>query len=137
MRSIHDYEDIIDMPRPEPKNHVRMPAADRAAQFAPFAALTGYNAVIEETARETEARTTLDESEKLKINRTIERLQRCLKEGPFAEITFFQQDRKKAGGRYETVKGMIKKIEEYQRQIIMENGTKISFQDIIHIRRID
>lgn len=137
MRSIHDYEDIIDMPRPEPKNHVRMPAADRAAQFAPFAALTGYNAVIEETARETEARTTLDESEKLKINRTIERLQRCLKERPFAEITFFQQDRKKAGGRYETVKGMIKKIEEYQRQIIMENGTKISFQDIIHIRRID
>ena len=125
------------MPRPEPKNHIRMPVSDRAAQFAPFAALTGYNAVIDETARSTNFRMILDDSEKMRINRTLDRLHRIIKEEPYVEITFFDKDRKKAGGYCKTYKAAVRKIDEYQQEIILKNSTKISFQDIIDIRKVD
>ena len=135
MRDIHNYDDIINLPRPEPKNHPRMPIADRAAQFAPFAALTGFSSVIEETARVTEERPTLDDSEKERINRILTSLARHEKEKPLVKVSYFQEDARKSGGHSLTVECPLGKIDSYQKQLVLENGLKIPFRDIIDLSR--
>ena len=135
MRDIHNYDDIMNLPRPEPKSHPRMPIADRAAQFAPFAALTGFSSVIEETARVTEERPTLDESEKERINRILAGLARHEKEKPLVKVSYFQKDARKSGGHSLTVECPLTKIDTYQKQLILENGLKIPFRDIIDLSR--
>ena len=134
MPGIHDYDDILSMKRPEPKYHPRMPLADRAAQFAPFAALTGYSEVIREVGRTTEEKRVLDEREKERINRKLITLQSRISLKPFIVVTYFAPDEKKDGGSYLTVNGNLNKIDTYENKLILTNGVKIDFDEIIELR---
>lgn len=125
------YDDIIDLSHHVSQTHPQMPVSDRAAQFAPFAALTGYDAAVKETARLTEERIELEEYEKMVLNEKLLLLQEQLQKRPAATITFFQPDEKKAGGSYVTVSGNIKKIDAYEGRIVLMDGMKVPIADII------
>ncbi len=135
MKSIHDYSDIINMPRPDPKRHLRMPIPDRAAQFSPFAALTGFSGVIDEVGRYTEEKIFLDEKEKDRINRILTLLKSEITRKPVIKITAFVPDSKKKGGSYQIFKGGLLKIDEFKRNLILTNGVKLNFDDIIRIEK--
>ena len=105
------YDDIINLPHPTSQNHPRMSLHDRAAQFSPFAALTGYHAAIKETGRLTDQRIELDESEIARVDAELQRLQELLPDRPTVSITYFVPDEKKAGGSYRTVSGEVKRID--------------------------
>ncbi len=132
-RKIEDYQDIINLPHYISKNRPHMSMIDRAAQFSPFAALTGYDAAVKETARLTDQRVELNEDERQKVSDRLTMLQSCLKESPTVEITYFIPDEKKAGGEYSTVTGIVKKLDEFQRLIVMMDGTKIPIEEIIDV----
>lgn len=129
------YADIIDLPHPEPQNHPRMPQENRAAQFAPFAALSGYGDAVNETARLTDERMELNEDAKDALNDAMRRIQHCLGTGehPTAEITYFIPDERKAGGRYETISGIIRKVNTDIGYVILNNGFKIRINDVFEI----
>lgn len=129
----HRYDDIMDLPHHVSKTHPQMPLSVRAAQFSPFAALTGYDAAIRETARLTEEKIELDEYEKAALNEKLLFLQEHLKEQPAAAITFFRPDAKKAGGAYLTVSGKVKKIDAYENLLFLVDGTTVPVDDIIEI----
>lgn len=131
-----DYNDIIHLPHPEPKNHPRMPMEARAAQFAPFAALTGYDAVISETARLTDPQEVLDEEQQQLLNRQFLLLLEHIAEHPTVTITYFVADEKKAGGSYQSVTGHVKRYDDYLQQLIMSDGRQIPLHDIIEIKGI-
>ena len=131
--SDHSYDDIINLPHHVSKNHRPMSLSDRAAQFAPFAALTGYDAEIKETARLTEERSELSEAEKEEISTDLQVLQSGINTHPQAVITYFVEDLLKQGGSYETVFGTVKKIDEQRHLLLMEDGTGIFFENITHI----
>ena len=131
-----DYTDIIHLPHPEPKNHPRMPMEARAAQFAPFAALTGYDAVISETARLTDRQEVLDEEQQQLLNRQFLLLLEHIAEHPTVTITYFVADEKKAGGSYHSVTGHVKRYDDYLQQLIMSDGRQIPLHDIIEIKGI-
>ena len=128
-----NYEDIINLPHYEPKNHPRMTIEARAAQFAPFAALTGYGDLVKETARLTDTKIELDEEEKNTINNKLQILQNKIKELPQATITYFIPDKKKSGGEYVTITGAVRKIDEYKGIIILTNKEEIVISEIIEI----
>lgn len=131
-----DYNDIIHLPHPEPKNHPRMPMEARAAQFAPFAALTGYDAVISETARQTDRQEVLDEEQQQLLNRQFLLLLEHIAEHPTVTITYFVADEKKAGGSYQSVTGSVKRYDDYLQQLIMSDGHQIPLHDIFEIKGI-
>ncbi len=110
-----------------------MTAIDRAAQFSPFAALTGYDAAIKETARLTDERVKLDEYMKGALSDRLQIIADQIKEHPEIVITYFQPDAKKNGGAYVTAISVAKKIDEYKRVIIMTDGTAIPINEIISI----
>lgn len=127
------YDDIIHLPRHVSKKHPQMALSDRAAQFSPFAALTGHGAAIKETARLTDERIQLDE---YMINVLSDRLQIIadrLKEKPEVMITYFQPDEKKNGGAYVTATGTVKKIDAYERIVVMTDRQEIPIDDIVGI----
>lgn len=126
----HKYEDIIDLPHHVSTRHPQMPTLDRAAQFSPFAALTGYEEATKETARVTEQRRELDEQEKINLNNRLYILweNRCIQ--PQAEITYFIPDKRKEGGLYTTVTGAIFKLDEYTRLITLMDGTQIPLDEV-------
>ena len=131
MDNQHKYDDIINMPRHISLKHKPMAIKDRAAQFLPFAALTGYDDEIKETARLTDEKIYLSEETTSVINKKI-----CiLSEGvlPEISITYFVPDEKKSGGSYVTESGTVKKIDDYKKVIVMKNGTEIPFKDILDI----
>lgn len=128
-----NYDDIIHLPHHESTKHPKMPALDRAAQFLPFAALTGHNAAIMETARLTSSRAELDEIRKEELDEHIQIIKGQLAHKPQVCITYFVPDAKKEGGAYFTITGTIRKIEETRHQIIMENGTVIPMDDVYEI----
>lgn len=128
-----DYNDIIDLPHHVSSTRPRMSMQERAAQFSPFDALTGYDAAIKETARLTDQKIELDDCEKEKINNTIRRIAAHPADGPEVEITYFRPDSKKSGGAYATVSGAAKGIDEYERIIVMQDGVKIPIDEIIEI----
>jgi hypothetical protein len=107
---------------------------DRAAQFSPFAALTGHEAAIEETARLTDQKMELEEDAKEKLDRVLVELLHHLKERPFIHISFFKQDEQKDGGEYLSVTELVCKINLYERLLVLEDKTEIEFDDIIHIQ---
>ncbi len=131
-----DYTDIIHLSHPEPKNHPRMPMEARAAQFAPFAALTGYDAVISETARLTDRQEVLDEEQQQHLNRQFLLLLEHIAEHPTVTITYFVADEKKAGGSYQSVTGHVKRYDDYLQLLIMSDGRQIPLHDIIEIKGI-
>ena len=128
------YDDLLPLPHPEPKTRLRMPLSDRAAQFAPFAALTGYDAAIRETARLTEERAELDENARELLNAKLLLLSEHLSERPFAEFTVFREDGRKSGGAYETVSGIVRRIDPTSRRVIFEGGGEIGIDGIQDIR---
>ena len=121
----HKYEDIIDLARPVSEKRVRMPVADRAAQFSPFAALTGYDDVIQETARLTDFQIELDETEKLRLNEMLQKISQNLGSSPKICVTWFVQDDRKLGGTYVSFTGKVKKIDIYREQLLFHDGTVI------------
>lgn len=127
------YEDIIDLPHHVSYRHPRMSRIDRAAQFAPFSALTGYGAAVEETARLTEGLTELDETARALLNEKLRMLADSLGDEPQISITYFRPDERKAGGAYVTVSGTVKTLDEYTRTVTMRDQTVIPME---HIREI-
>ena len=127
------YDDIIHLPHHVSAIHPHMAAIDRAAQFSPFAALTGYDAAIKETARLTDKRVELDESMKEALSNNLQMIADRLKEHPEIAITYFQPDAKKNGGAYVTVINTVKKIDVYERIVVMTDGKVIPVDEIISI----
>lgn len=129
----NNYDDIIDLPHHVSATRPQMSMMDRAAQFSPFAALTGYDAAIKETARLTDQKIDLDDYEKEEINDKIQLITEHLGEDFEVVITYFQPDSRKAGGDYVDAVGIVKKIDEYDRVIILQDGKKIPIDDILDI----
>ena len=125
------YEDIIHLPHHVSGKRARMSLHDRAAQFAPFAALTGYGDAIDETARRTETRIEPDENAMSELDERFRRLQERLPEKPEITLTCFMPDAKKAGGAYVEASGVVKKIDGLARMIFLEDGRKIPMDDVI------
>lgn len=127
------YDDIIHLLRPVSQRHAPMTVQDRAAQFAPFAALTGYEDVIEESGRLTDRRIDLDEGELARLNEALTQIKERLLERPPVRIICFQADSRKAGGAYRTVTGRVKKLDEYEKSLILEDGDTIPLEQIFDI----
>lgn len=128
----HSYDDIINLPHPTSAKYPRMPVENRAVQFAPFAALTGHEAAIRETARLTDTRPELDEYEK----ETIDRALRCLMQNPgklCAEFTCFVPDSRKEGGSFAVITGSVKKMNDITRILTLTDGRNIPVDDIMKI----
>lgn len=124
------YQDLIERKHPVSKIHSQMSMHDRAAQFAPFAALTGHNDAIKETARLTKRRIELSEEEKEQLDMKLSQLLRDSQKRKPISVTYFEEDLHKEGGTYITVTGTVKKIDEVGRRLVMEDNRKIIFQDI-------
>ena len=129
----HKYDDIINLPHHQSKERAHMSLHDRAAQFAPFAALTGYDEAIEETARLTDEKITLDETAIEKINEKLYEISQHLSEKRNVSITYFRPDALKKGGAYLTDIGTIKRIDEIEKLILMDSGMKIKLEQIVDI----
>ena len=127
------YEDIIHLSRPVSVRHLPMSNYDRAAQFAPFAALTGYDGVIAETARLTDGEVTLDVGAEAELDAKLREIQENIHLHPAVTVTYFRPDSRKAGGAYVTVSGKVKKIDEYAQTLILSDGSTIVLQRICQI----
>lgn len=127
------YDDIIDLPHHQSATRPRMSRINRAAQFAPFAALTGYEAAIQETGRLTDMRIELDESRKAVLNEKLRLLMLHLHDKPEVTITYFEPDLKKSGGAYLSVTGHVRKVDEYSRTVSLEDGTSVLIDQIFGI----
>ena len=130
----HEYDDIIHLPHHVSKRHPQMSMEARAAQFAPFAALTTHPSAIRETARMTDEKITLSEDFANELNQQMMLLYSRAADNPLVSITFFLPAQKKSGGSYQVSEGRLKKIDESKQQILMDNGTCIEFQSIIDIK---
>ena len=128
-----NYDDIINLPHPSSKRFSRMPLAERAAQFSPFAALTGFDAVISETARLTDGRVELDECRRQELDAALLELATRLDGRPEVLVTFFRADARKAGGEYVSLSGRLKKIDSFARTLVLEDGTVIPVDDILEL----
>lgn len=131
------YDDIINLPHHVSKKRPQMSMADRAAQFSPFAALTGHDEAIRETARLTDDRIDLDEGELEILNMRFQLLFDNLDLSPEVTFTWFKPDARKAGGSYETTHGTVKKIDHQNRLIIMQDQTVIPMDDVVRIELED
>ncbi len=127
------YDEIMGLPHHVSKTRPKMPMSDRAAQFAPFAALTGYDSAIKETGRLTDERIELDEEALTALNMRYQLLMDALDEEPEVEITYFKPDERKAGGAYVTATGAVIKVDDFERLITMQDGTKIPMDDVLSI----
>ena len=127
------YDDIINLPHHVSSTRPHMSAIDRAAQFSPFAALTGYDSSIKESARLTGTRVELYDSQKEDISDRLRIVTECLDADTEISITFFLPDAKKSGGEYVTASGTVKKIDEYERMIVMNDGRLIPIDEVIDV----
>ena len=130
---IMTYDDMIHLPHHVSNKHPHMAVSDRAAQFSPFAALTGHNAAIKETARLTEKRVEIDETMKVVLSDKLRIVLECMYEYPQIAITYFKPDERKNGGAYVTITGTVKRIDEYKRVVIMTGETEIPINEISSI----
>ena len=124
----HDYDDIIHLPHHVSKTHPQMPLLNRAAQFSPFAALTGHAAAIQEAARLTDPFIEPDESRKELLNAQLQMIKEKLEQKPKIEVTYFRPDSRKSGGAYVTFCGQVQKIDENSRRILFVDGTSIQIE---------
>jgi len=127
----HKYDDIIHLPHHRSLKHPRMPLADRAAQFSPFAALTGHGDAIRETARLTESKVELSEEAKVLLNARLSLLENHIGERLEISITSFMPDKRKTGGTYITRTGIVKWIDEYEQMVVMTDDSAIPIGDIV------
>lgn len=127
------YEDIINLPHYVSLRRPQIPMIDRAAQFSPFAALTGYDDAISETGRLTDEKIDLSEEEKEVLDRKQQFLLEKIDERPALTVTYFVPDAKKSGGAYVTKSGNLKKIDAIERWMQLTDGTKIPLDDVADI----
>ena len=131
-----EKSDIINLPHHTSKVHPRMSIQDRAAQFSPFAALTGHQEAIDETARIVDVKLELDEYQLLEINNQLSHIKEHIKSSPKVIMTYFKKDNRKSGGTYLKISDIVKKIDDYERYVLFENGIKVKFMDIYQIESI-
>lgn len=134
MSDIHDYDDIINLPRHISKTHPHMSLADRAAQFSPFAALTGYEEAIKEAGRIVDEKIELSEEEKEEINRQLNYLNEHKKDNIQITITYFLKDMKKNGGSYRQITSNLKRLDEIEKTILLADNTILRIDDIRKIQ---
>ena len=125
-----EYDDIIDLPRPKSK-HEPMPMSDRAAQFSPFAALTGYGDAIDETARLTDARIELSDEERAELDYKQQYLSTL--DSSMVTVTYFVPDSRKSGGAYVTHTGVLKRVDEVEREMVFGDGTRVEMDEVVGI----
>ena len=130
---MNKYDDIIDLPHHVSKTRKPMSLYNRAAQFAPFAALTGYDDAIEETARLTETKVELSDKLKNDLNQKINFIKNNIKVHPEITIKYFVRDNKKSGGIYKSLTSIIKKVDDFNKCLIFADNTNVYFDDIISI----
>ncbi len=130
------YADMIGLPHHVSSNWLPMSRLDRAAQFAPFAALTGFGDVIGECARLTEGEITLSEEEIGVLNEKLREIGKQLSEKPEISVLWFQPDERKTGGAYREITGRVKKLDEIHKQVVLMDGTRIPMESIYEIQRI-
>lgn len=135
MDDLHRYDAILHLPHHVSQAHPRMSRLERAAQFSPFAALTGYEDAVQETARLTDCQRELAEDEKALLEHRLKQVQAALDAGqtPVAAITWFRPDTKKQGGAYVTTKAAVKRIDELERAVVLTNGERIAVEAIVGI----
>ena len=133
MNANSKYDEIINFPHHVSKTRPQMPMSDRAAQFSPFAALTGYDSAIRETGRLTDEKIDLDEESLNALNVRYQMLTDALEERPEVRITYFKPDERKAGGAYVTTAGAVRKIDDFEQTIIMQDGTRIPMSDVLSL----
>lgn len=126
----HKYDDIINLPHHVSKKHPQMSLHDRAAQFSPFAALTGHKAAINETARLTDEKQILSEDVIAKLNEQLNLIKENISTNPIVTITYFVPDDRKSGGAYISNTGVVKKINEYNHTVILTDKTVIPIEQI-------
>ena len=124
------YDDIIAFPHHRSKTHPPMSIQNRAAQFSPFAALTGYDEAVKETARLTDEKTELSEDALASLSEKLKTLGYLLKDRPSVSVIWFRPDQRKEGGSYLTSRGVVTKIDEYRRILRLEDGTEIPFDAV-------
>lgn len=127
------YEDIVHLPHHVSKKHKPMSRLNRAAQFAPFAALTGYDDEVKEAARLTDVQMNISDEIKAELNRKLQHISEHSADKPSVTITYFVPDKKKSGGEYVTVKGRVKRVDEYGRSVVMTDKSVIPIDMIIEI----
>ena len=127
------YDDIIHLPHHVSKRHPQMPLYNRAAQFAPFAALSGHDAAVGETARQTDEQHNLSQSERDRLDRKMSRLLQS-EDNLEVEITYFLPDKRKSGGQYRTVTGTIKKVDGIEGRFVLTDGTVIPLDSVSDMR---
>lgn len=133
MKYDRQYDDIINLPHHISKKHPQMSLYARSAQFAPFAALTGYEEAVKETARETNERIDIEDELKSILDGKLQIILEQIKKHPEISITYFIADTKKDGGEYVTVTGLVKKVDLYNQYIYLVDNTKIPINEIIDI----
>ena len=134
MRMNNRYDEIMALPPHVSKTRPQMPLSDRAAQFAPFAALTGYDSAIKETGRLTDERIELDEEALAALDRKYQLLIEALDDAPEVTIIYFQPDERKAGGQYVSATGTVKKVDTFGRRILLQDGTRIPLDSVYDLR---
>ena len=130
-KDTHRYDDIINLPHPTSANHPRMSLYDRAAQFSPFAALTGHDAAIKETARLTEQKIELSEDTISRLNEKLQIVADHLETE--VTITYFVPDERKSGGAYVSYTGIVRRIDDYEHTLIMTDKTVIPIEQISEV----
>lgn len=128
-----DYSDMLDMPHHVSIRHPRMSMDARAAQFAPFAALSGYGDAVDETVRRTDNKIDIDDGLKEALNNKLLVIKDNIKNKPIVEFTYFIPDQRKSGGMYKTISGKVRKIDDYKHIVIMDDKLEIPIDDIINI----
>ena len=130
---MRNYDDIINLSRPQYHDLPPMSIHDRAAQFSPFSALVGYDAAVEETARLTDSRREMEEDEINELNRQLSELNKRLSEHPRIRVTYFIRDRKKEGGRYASKIGNARTIDQAENRIIFTDGESVPVKDMYSV----
>ena len=127
------YDDIIDLPHPVSVKHPQMSLLERAAQFSPFAALSGYEDAIDETARQTKAFMELDEDEKARLDATLQQIRQQIEKHPVVKLTYFEPDERKEGGAYRTMEKNVRKLDEYEKALLFEDGSRVLLKRLVEL----
>ena len=125
-----EYDDIINLPHHVSECRTKMSLSDRAAQFAPFSALTGYDETVRETERRTDKKVVLDEYEIERIDRVLRYIAQNIEKHVCVSVTYFIADKRKSGGEYREVRETVDKIDDYKRLLVLSNGINIPIEDI-------